>query len=376
MAIGIDATNATKLKSTEFHPAICESCAIGKHTRNLVRIPRKRVFRISEIIHTEIAGGGKLLQTLGGARCVLTLIGDYFNFVTIFLLKRKSEAEKALKDYISFMKNKGTPVQILRSDNGREFSFNHTQDLLKDIDIEWNPTAPHNPNQNGNAERNFRTLFERVKAILHHEKMPRGFWRKAIDYVCYLKNRSPTKRLKNKTLYEIWTGERPDVSNVRIFECTAYHYNVNPAKKKLNNRFIKCKFLGINGQNQFRLWDPSARRVMILVNILWDESEAVWSKKDLKDEDQKLEIFLNSDTDDEKVDTNTAMVSILGEETSEPITAAEMTSDSEEASNLTESELAEDLKFQQNDFQSGPEWRRCIRPPLTSSRSISTQQLS
>lgn len=268
MAIGIDVSNATKLESTESHPAICESCAIGKQTRNLVRIPRDRVTKIGEIIHIDIAGGGKLPQTLDGARYVMSLIDDYFNFMTIYLLKKKSEAEKALKEFINFMKNRQTPVQILRSDNGGEYSSNHTQELLKNIGIEWNPIAPHNSNQDGVAERNFRTLFERVKAILHHEKMTRGFWGEAIGYVCYLKNRSPTKRLKDKTPYEVWTGKKPDVSNVRIFGCTAYHYNVDPSKKKLDDRSIKCRFLGISGQNQFRLWDLSAKKVIISANIL------------------------------------------------------------------------------------------------------------
>ena len=171
--------------------------------------------------------------------------------------------------------------------------------------------------------------------------MTRGFWGEAIGYVCYLKNRSPTKRLKDKTPYEVWTGKKPDVSNVRIFGCTAYHYNVDPSKKKLDDRSIKCRFLGISGQNQFRLWDPSAKKVIISANILWDETDAGWSKENLKDEESELGIFLYSNTDDESADTSTAIVSAPGEKTPEPITAAEVI---EEASNLTESGLEEGTK--------------------------------
>ena len=204
--------------------------------------------------------------------------------MTIYLLKRKSEAYAALKQFVSYMEKRQTPVSIFRSDNGGEYSANQTQELFKDTGVIWNPTAPYNPNQNGVAERNFRTLFERVRAILHHGKMTKGFWGEAIRYVCHLKNRSPTKRLKDKTPYEVWTGDKPDVSNARIFGCTAYHYNTDPSKKKLDDRSTKCRFLGIQGQNQFRLWDPSAKKVIISANVLWDESDAGWWKEDQEDE--------------------------------------------------------------------------------------------
>ena len=343
MADGIDVSTANKLESIEVSPAICESCAVGKHTRNLVKTSRKRATRIGEIIHSDIAGGGKLPLTLGGARYVLSLIDDYSNFMTIYLLKRKSEAYMALKQFISYMENRQTPVSIFRSDNGGEYSANHTQELLKNTGVEWDPTAPYNPNQNGVAERNFRTLFERVRAVLYHGKMTHGFWGEAINYVCYLKNRSPTKRLKDKTPYEIWTGDKPNVSNVRIFGCTAYHYNTDPAKKKLDDRSTKCRFLGIQGQNQFRLWDPSAKKVVISANVLWDESDAGWWKESREDEgNSEIGFLYLENTDDEATDTSTVVVSAPGEKsTLEPITATEVIG-TEEAGNLTESEDSDD----------------------------------
>ena len=110
MATGIDASMATKLETSETHPRIFESCAMGKQSRQLLRVPRARASKIGEIIHTDIAGEGKLPQTYGGAYYVISLIDDYSNFMTIYLLKKKSEVEKALKNYMTFMKNKGTAL--------------------------------------------------------------------------------------------------------------------------------------------------------------------------------------------------------------------------------------------------------------------------
>lgn len=140
MAAGVDASMATKLEATETHPKICKLCAMGKQSRQLLRIPRAGASKIGEIIHTDIAGGGKLPQIFDGARYVITLIDDYSNFMAIYLLKRKFEAEKALKDFISFIKNRNTPVLKLRS----EYSSSQTQELLKNVGIVWDPTAPHN----------------------------------------------------------------------------------------------------------------------------------------------------------------------------------------------------------------------------------------
>jgi len=68
--------------------------------------------------------------------------------------------------------------------------------------FKWEPTASYNPSQNGVAERCFRTLFERTRAILTSAKLPARLWGKAIMTVIYLKNRSPTTALDQITPYE------------------------------------------------------------------------------------------------------------------------------------------------------------------------------
>lgn len=267
MSIGIDPSKADALEKQEPPKIICESCAIGKQHRTPVRIPRTRATYVGQIVHADLAGGWIITRTTGGTLYVTAMTDGYSDFTTVYLLKKKSELTTVLSDYIAFMKNRKTPIQTFRSDNGGEFIGYLPKRLMKNERIVWDPTVPFNPNQNGVAERKYRTLFERTRAILHYSKLPRHLWGEAISYVCYLKNRSPTRNLEGKTPYEVWEGKPPDITNLRIFGCIAYHYNADPARKKLDDRSIKCRFLGIQGRNQSRLWDPDAKKGTVTMNL-------------------------------------------------------------------------------------------------------------
>ena len=47
--------------------------------------------------------------------------------------------------------------------------------------------------------------------------MPVGFWLHAIKTTIYLVNHSPTSTLHDKTPFEAWTGEKPNIKHLRTF---------------------------------------------------------------------------------------------------------------------------------------------------------------
>lgn len=114
--------------------------------------------------------------------------------------------------------------------------------------ITWQPTSPYKPHQNGVAERCFRTLFERARAILYDSGLPAYLWEEVIMTVTYLKNRSPTRVLSSHgTPYEEWYNKKPDLSHLRAFGSIAYHCNEGPHQKKRGKkswRSVKCQLLG------------------------------------------------------------------------------------------------------------------------------------
>lgn len=97
----------------------------------------------------------------------------------------------------------------------------------------------------------------------------------------YLKNRSPTTSLDKKTSFEAWYEKKPDLGNLHIFECLAYHHKEG-ARRKLDEKSIKCRFLGYEGTNQYHLWDGN--RVLVFSHVLWDEVATI-EGEDYDDDD-------------------------------------------------------------------------------------------
>jgi len=254
MSIGIDVDSANSLEGEESPESVCGACAIGKQNRAPSRKPHTRATKVGELVHTDLVDDGKILQTDGESRYVATFIDDYSQYTITYLLERKSDLKDELRNYLKLMKTRDTSVHRLRSDNEGEYADHQTIELLKEHEVKWEPTAPYNPSQNEVAERCFRTLFERTRAILTSAKLPIRLWGEAIMTVTYLKNRSPTTALNKITPYEAWHGKKPDLSYLHTFECIAYHH-VKGARRKLDDKSLKCQFLSYEGVNQFRLWN-------------------------------------------------------------------------------------------------------------------------
>ena len=58
-------------------------------------------------------------------------------------------------------------MKALRSDNGGEYILNEFKDFCSKEGIQRELIVPHNPQQNGVAERKNRTIAGAARAILH-----------------------------------------------------------------------------------------------------------------------------------------------------------------------------------------------------------------
>ena len=119
-------------------------------------------------------------------------------------------------------------------------------------------TVPDNPAQNGTAERMNRTIMETARTMMCHANIPQKFWAEAVNTAVYLRNRSPTVSLKQVTPYERWIGEKPDVSNLRVFGCVAYVHVAREKRSKLDAKSRRAIFVGYpDGTKGYKLFDVS-----------------------------------------------------------------------------------------------------------------------
>jgi hypothetical protein len=142
-------------------------------------------------------------------------------------------------------KSSSNKVKVLRTDNGGEYTSLEFTDYLKKEGIQHELSVPKIPEQNGVAKRMNRTLAETIRSMLPEN----SFLAEALSTAVYLRNRSPTVTVKNKTPYEAWFEEKPNVEHLHIFGCKAFaHIPKDECKKvDLKSRII---FLGYGSETK------------------------------------------------------------------------------------------------------------------------------
>jgi len=95
-----------------------------------------------------------------------------------------------------------------------------------------------------------------------------------MDTVVYLKNRSPSRSLTRCTPFESLTGERPNLSHLRVVGCAAWSLILKGKRdSKLAPRARLCCFLGYSStQKGYKLWDLIERAVIISRDVTLDET--------------------------------------------------------------------------------------------------------
>ena len=128
---------------------------------------------------------------------------DYYSRKTwIYFLKKKDEVFEIFKEFRALIENlSDSKINILRLDNGGEFTSNEFNDFCKEAGIKSNLTIPYNPQQNGVAERKNRSIMEAVKSMIHDQDLPMYLWEEAARTSVYLWNKISNSALRKLYQY-------------------------------------------------------------------------------------------------------------------------------------------------------------------------------
>jgi hypothetical protein len=136
-------------------------------------------------------------------------------------------------------------------------------------------TVPHNPQQNGKAERMNRTLQESVRCMMYYSQLPGELEGHCFLTAIYLRNRLATETLSNKTPYEAWFGKQPDISHLRIFGCSSFANNDQAVRSKDSANAYKCILIGYgedsNGFRGYKLLKRDTQTIIHARNVQFDE---------------------------------------------------------------------------------------------------------
>ena len=158
----------------------------------------------------------------------------------------------------------GRHIHALRSDNGGDFESNGFNEFCSDAGICRQLTVPYNPQHNGVAERKNRNVCDAAKSMLHDQEVSAYLWAEATSTTVYIQNRSPHAVLDEKTPKEVFTGEKPDISHLRIFGCPVYIHIPKEKRTKMEPSRKKGTFVGYSEtSNTFKIYVLGERRVEV-----------------------------------------------------------------------------------------------------------------
>jgi len=111
----------------------------------------------------------------------------------VYFLKHKYEVPDKFYAFYQMVHTQfDKKIQVLRSDNGREFVKKSMQELFRENGLIHQTSCPNTPQQNGVAKRKNRKLLEMTRAMICDAQVPTRFCPKAISTSTYLLIRLPS----------------------------------------------------------------------------------------------------------------------------------------------------------------------------------------
>ena len=343
--------NAKKVAGMEgvhgpFPEELCEPCLKGKQQSEPTRHPMSKATEFLNEIHVDI--GGPLPLTFRGHRFFLLIKDDASGMFFVYVLKTKGEIFARLKEFRTWIEAQ-SQKKIKRIRSGNELRSHQFDAWFKETGIQWEPSAPYTPEQNGVIEKGMYTIVGSIRAVHKSFGLPIGLWDITIEGIVHIWNRIATSTVPGKvTLFQVVNGVQPDVSHLRALGCRSYVYIPKTTMRhKLDDRSWKGILVGYGGTNQWKVYNPKTKRVHLSRDVRFDEKHSYYSNdgigppdclEDESDEEDVAEFW--TDKDDER------LAELQGEQVSVGVDPT------------SRYRLSDDVAEEEEEFQDAPEGNR------------------
>jgi len=203
---------------------VCEPCVYG--TAAMTPMPGAGGGRVAErlqLVHSDLRGPMSE-PSRGGALYFGTFTDDFSRWTDVVFLQKKSDLLSEYKKKLTEAQlHTGTKIKISPSDNGGEYVSNAFKALHDENGTTHQTPVPDTLQQNGVAERLNQVLVEMARTMMRHKEVDHVLWVDAIKTAVYINNRVTSGALPvGKTPVELWTGNKPNVSHMRVFGSTCW----------------------------------------------------------------------------------------------------------------------------------------------------------
>ena len=264
------------IKLKEAADSKCHSCIIGKSRRkNIPKINDSKATEKGERISIDISSINHI--SFGGAKYWLMIQDEYTGYIWSMFLKSKDELPDIVIDWIKqIMKEHNIVIKKIRCDNAGENKI--LQQIIQEdekLNIKFEFTAPYTPEQNGKVERQFATLYGKVRAMLNWAKVPKTLraklWAQCAETATKLEN-IISKHEDHQSSSELFYGNNPDWSkNLRTFGEIGIIYDTNKIKSKLKDRGNPAMFIGYSNDHTSNVYKFLAENNYMIMsrNVTW-----------------------------------------------------------------------------------------------------------
>ncbi|MCO5577358.1 hypothetical protein L7F22_031187 [Adiantum nelumboides] len=227
---------------------VCEGCVLRKmHRFAFSQDGSVRATRKLQLVRSDVCGPMRT-PSVGNSLYFVTFIDDFSRFCWVYPLKAKSDVFAVFQHYVSMVENETCcKVQTLRTNGGGEYM----------------------------SERKNRSLMEMARCMLKAKSLPHKLWMEAVACAAHLLNRCPTRALKTITPYESWYDRKPSISYLRVFGCLAYAHIPQQLRGKLDDKAVKCIFVGYSsGSKGYRLYNSATNKIFESRDVIFAKTTA------------------------------------------------------------------------------------------------------
>lgn len=237
---------------------ICEPCLAGKMNAQPFGTSASCTENPLDLIHTNLHGPFRTVTHLG-CRYWIIFIDDNTCFRAIYFLCTKDQAFEAFKLFKAKAENHWSrKIKAMIDNKGGEYMSKKFLTFTDDCGIKHLHTVCNRPQQNGTSERANRTIAEHTTTVLYEAGLPPTFLGEAADTYVSVQNKCPTNALTGKTPFELWHGWKPDISNLRVWGCSAYVHIQKDKRVGINSHMERCIFIGYpEGYKAWKFYNPT-----------------------------------------------------------------------------------------------------------------------
>ena len=272
MSVGMD-------YSKQKDHGLCVACCKGKLSGRPFRGHNEKAERPYQVIYADL--WGPVCNSLQGHQYAMLLVDEATSYTWAYFLAHKSQAADIIKAFIVQQERCGNFVQVLRTDNGGEFSSSEFKHFLWERGLRHATSPPYTPQYQGKVERMNRTVGEKAHSMRVGAGLPESFWELAWDCAVFLRNRSPTSANGgNMTPYEMIFGKKPRLDSLRVFGCRAEALVPGQLRSKGGDKSASGIFVGYDDVSRaYKFLRDGSRKWVPVRTLACDEKEVAFLRE-------------------------------------------------------------------------------------------------